>query len=69
MARQKRVRFSMTRHDAATLMTILWQAAQDEPGMLAPEDSKVADKLMGRLQKLLQPRISAFASYFGKGER
>lgn len=54
--RQKRVNLLLTRRDAATLMTILGQAAGDEPGMLTAIDVKIAGKIAGRLLGLLQPR-------------
>lgn len=54
--RQKRIRLSLTRHDAAALLSILTQAVGDEPGMLIAKDAEIADRIAGRLLKLLQPR-------------
>ena len=55
--RQKRINLRLTRHDAAELVMILHLSMDGEAGgMLLPEQRAVADRLLGRLWALLQPR-------------
>lgn len=53
--KQPRINFTLTRSDAATLLTVMHQIFEDETyGMLTPENAAVVDRLAGRLNGLLE---------------
>jgi len=54
--RQKRIRLTLTRGDAAALTVMLRQAVEDEPGLLIQSDKDTAVRIENRQWRLLQPR-------------
>ena len=57
----KRIHLNLSRSDAASLLVILWQALDEsvpgdewQIGMLSPRDQDVADRVLGRLDRMLK---------------